>query len=287
MEQFSGHNRTRFTFLFILLFYILAAYKLWNGMWLFQMQPHFFNTRFDGTTWLIMQTGIHQWLLDNKPGWILFDALFYAMPLLYWLAYKYSMKWVPWVAIIMLLVNWIYVQCYTLYPTNSIEGHVGWLLYPFVLMTVRLKSFYFLMNAMRYFFLFFFASAALWKLRQGGAFNPEQMSGILLGQHKEYLVSAPDYWYTLFIYWLVRHQAVSYGLYLAGLLLELVFLVGFFTKKYDRTLLVLFIVFLIMDLFIMRIPYFEILPLALPLLFSKYGEPVGGVHGELKPHFFK
>ncbi|MES2773730.1 MAG: hypothetical protein V4722_06075 [Bacteroidota bacterium] len=273
MEQFSAYHRQRLTFLFVLLFYILAGYKWLNGMWMYQMQPHFFNTRFDGTTWLFMQTGIHQWLIDNKPGWILFDAFFYSIPLLYWLAYKRNIKWASWVAVLMLIVNWVYAQCYTLYPTNSIEGHVGWLLYPFVLMTVRLKSFYFLMNAMRYFFLFFFASAAIWKFRQGGLFNPEQMSGILLMQHKEYLVSAPDYWYTHFIYWLVRHQVVGYMLYLAGTVLELAFIIGFFTKKYDKLLLLLFIAFLILDLLIMRIPYFEILPMALPLLFSKYAEP--------------
>ena len=129
------------------------------------------------------------------------------------------------------------------------------------------------MHGMRYFFLFFFASAAIWKLRQGGTFNPEQMSGILLMQHKEYLVSAPDYWYTHFIYWLVKHQAIGFVLYLTGTLLEMVFIIGFFTKKYERILLMLFIAFLIMDFFIMRISYFEILPMALPFLFSKYGTP--------------
>ncbi|MEO7310451.1 MAG: hypothetical protein ABIX01_08645 [Chitinophagaceae bacterium] len=272
---FSLNDRDRFVRYFVWLFYTLAIYKWLNGMWMYQMQPHFFNTRFDGTTWLFMQTGIHQWLLDNKAGWVLFDVLFYSMPLLYLLAYKRNIKWIPWVAFVMLVVNWAYAQCYTLYPTNSIEGHVGWLLYPFVLMAVRLKSFYFLMNAMRYFFLFFFASAAIWKLRQGGAFNPEQMSGILLMQHKEYLVSAPENWFTHFIYWLVKHQIVGYCLYLGSMVLELTFIAGFFTKKYDRLLLLLFFAFLVMDYFIMRIPYFEILPLALPLLFSKYSAPEG------------
>ena len=39
-----------------------------------------------------MQTGVHEWLLNNKPGWILFDTLFYSMPLVYFLCYKYLSK---------------------------------------------------------------------------------------------------------------------------------------------------------------------------------------------------
>jgi hypothetical protein len=274
MQPFQHHNRQRFTLLYVVLFYVLAAYKLWQGMWLFQMQPHFFNTRFDGSTWLFMQSGLHQWLLYNNWGCILFDAAFYAMPLLYWLAFCHNLKWASWLAVLMLITNWLYVQCYTLYPTNSIEGHVGWLLYPLVFMAVPLKKFYFLTQGMRYFFLFFFASAAVWKIRQGGVFNTNQMSGILLMQHKEYLIAAPNYWYTQFIYWLVRHPGLGHVLYLAATVLEASFIVGFFTKKYDRLLLVFFLVFLIMDLLIMRIPYFEIMPMALPFLFYKYNEPV-------------
>src|SRR5215218_3306778 len=99
-------------------------------------------------------------------------------------------------------------------------------------MSVRLKTFYFLMHGLRYFFLFFFASAALWKFYQGGIFNTQQMSGILLMQHKEFLVFAPDYWYTQLIYWIVRHPLAGYSLYVTATALELSFLVGFFAKKY-------------------------------------------------------
>lgn len=281
METFSFHKRVQFTKLFIIIFYVLAVYKWLNGMWLYQMQPQFFNTRFDFVTWLFMQTGIHQWLLGNRTGWVLFDAAFYTTPLIYRIVFRRSITWAVPVAGLMLLINWIYVQCYTLYPTNSIEGYLVSLLFPFLLMSVRLKTFYFLMHGLRYLFLFFFASAALWKFYQGGIFNTQQMSGILLMQHKEFLVSFPDSWYSGMIYWIVRHPLVGYSLYQAATVLEFSFMVGFFTKKYDRLLVLLFALFLITDYFFMRIPYFEIVPLCLPLLFSKYGEPDED-HGPLK-----
>ncbi len=253
-----------------MLFYALAIYKWLNGMFMYQMEPHFFNTRFDGTTWLLMQTGIHTWLLDNKTGWLLFDLAFYSIPLLWYSVWKKNEKTATWAALAWLVVNYIYIQCYTLFPTVSIEASIAWLLMPILFATSKTESFYYVMHGLRYFFLFFFASAAVWKIRQGGVFNADQMSGILLYQHKEFLVSAPHSLYTRFIYWLVKHTTISYLLYLAGFLLELSFIIGFLTRRYDRWLIAGFIAFLIMDLFLMRIPYFETLPLMLPLYFSKY-----------------
>ena len=242
-------------------------------MFLYQVSPTFFNTRFDFFTWIFMQSGLHQWLLNNKAGCILFDAIFYSLPFVYFLIYKKNERAAAWFAIPWLLFNWLYVQCYTLYPTNSIEGHVQWLLMPLLFLTTRIRSFYYMMHGLRYFFLFFFASAAIWKLRQGGIFNMEEMSGILLFHHKEQLVAAPEHWYSQLIYWLVRHPFLGWLLYAAATLLELVFAVGFFTKKYDRQLIILFVLFIIFDYFLMRIPYFEISPLLLPFLFSKFTEP--------------
>ncbi|MES2646235.1 MAG: hypothetical protein V4717_05125 [Bacteroidota bacterium] len=276
--QITAQHRQRFTITFLVIFYILAIYKLLNGLWLFQAAPYFFINRFDGTTWLLMQTGIHQWLLNNRTGWILFDVAFYVMPLTWYLAYKSHEGAGTIAAILWLIVNWVYVQCYTLYPINSIESHIAWLLIPLLFATTRLKSFYFVMHGLRYFFLFFFASAGIWKLRQGGIFYPEQMSGILLMQHADYLVSAPGTIFTKYIYWLVKHPAIGQALYVGATLLELFFIIGFFSRKYDKWLMAGFGLFLLSDQLLMRIPYFEVLPLALPLFFSKYKEPVNEVN---------
>jgi hypothetical protein len=220
-----------------------------------------------------MQTGLHQWLLANPTAFILFDILFYSMPLIYLFASKFNSKVGSIVATMMLIVNWIYIQCYTLYPTNSIESYTAWLLFPLLIFTTNLKSFYFLLHGLRYFFLFFFASAGIWKLVQYGAFNTGQMSGILLYQHKEFLTSSPESWYSTFIYWLINNPLVGYTLYLLGTVIELVFIIGFFSGRYDRLLIVCFVLFLIFDVLIMRIHYWETLPFLLTLIYSKYSMP--------------
>jgi hypothetical protein len=235
-------------------------------MLLFQLQPAFFYTREDIFTWVFMQTGLHTWLLNNKPGCILFDVLFYIMPAIYLLHYRTNKSTAHITAICMLLINWVYVQCYTLYPSNSIEGHLAWLLFPLVFMVKKDDTFKVLFEGLRYFFLFFFASAGLWKLRQGGAFNHLEMSGVLLYQHAQLLTSSPGYWQSRLITWLVQHPWLSYGLYLFATAIELFFITGFFTKRFDKLLVILFILFLIMDYLFMRIPYFEVLPLLLTLV---------------------
>ncbi|MCW3112203.1 MAG: hypothetical protein JWR18_599 [Segetibacter sp.] len=269
----TEHHRRQIIYAYCILFYLLMILKFWYGLFLFQVKPFLFNNRFDLLTWVVMKTGLHQRLLDNPSGWIAFDIVFYSMPLLYLLAYVASKRSANMVAIVMAVVNYLYIQCYTLYPTTSIEGFIAWLLFPFLFMCINLKNFYFILHALRYFFLFFFASAAIWKFVQGGIFNIDQMSGIFLFQHKEYLISSPNSWYTSFIYWWVAHTHVSYLLYFAATLLELTFVIGFFTRKYDRLLVFAAILFLVTDVFFMRIHYWDITPFLLTLLFSKYSEP--------------
>jgi hypothetical protein len=270
---FSEKHRYQFTLIFTGLFYLLALYKWANGMWMVQAAPHFFTIPFDGTAWLLMQTGIHQLLLDNPAGWLVADLLFYGFPLFYLACYlKWTRLLLP-AAVLWLVVNTVYVICYTLYPTNSAESHTAWILFPLLFATIHLRSFYLLMHGLRYFFLFFFASAGLWKLYQGGAFHLHQMSGVLLQQHAHQLAASPLHWYSRFIYFIIHHPVLGYCLYLAGTLLELCFAIGIFTRQFDRWLIVAFVLFLVMDLLLMKIPYFETLPLLLPLLFSRLQEP--------------
>jgi len=243
-------------------------YKWLNGMFLYQMQPFLFLNRMDVFTWVFMQTHLHQWLLNNRPGEILMDALFYAMPLIYFIIYKWKIKFSTAVCLLMLAINWCYAECYTLYPTNSIEGHIAWLLFPVIFLADNEKTFRLLFEALRYFFLFYFFSAGIWKIVQGGLFNIQQMSGVLLFQHKEMLINSPEYWQSKLIRYLIDHYIFSYILYLLSALIELSFITGFFTKKYDRLLAAVFILFLIMDYFIMRIPYFEVLPFLITLLYT-------------------
>ena len=244
-------------------------YKWLNGLFLYQLQPSVFFIRSDIFTWLFMQTGMHQWLLNNKPGWILFDTLFYTIPLCYFLSLKYFKKASVIICACMLVINWCYVQCYTMYASNSIEGHIAWLIFPLVFTANNPKTFLLLFDGLRYFFLFFIASAGIWKLVQGGIFSINQMSGVLLYQHNQLLTNSPVYWQSELYLYFIQRPTLAYLLYLSATLLELFFIVGFFTKRFDRQLILLFLLFIVMDYLFMRISYVEVFPLLLTLFLAR------------------
>ena len=78
-------------------------------------------------------------------------------------------------------------------------------------------------------------------------------------------MNSPGYWQTKLISYVIDHARLGYLLYLLATLVELSFIVGFFTRKYDKILALLFLLFLVMDHLLMRITYYEVLPLLLTL----------------------
>ena len=251
---------------YCILFYALAIFKWCNNMLLYQQQPLFFYDTFDMFTWLFMQTGIHQWLLLTKH-FLLFDLLYYTapLPLLMCSYLKPKLSWLA--AVYLLTANWVYLQCYFLYPISSYTIFVVWLVFPVIFIARKEELFSLLFSGVRYFFLYFFLSAGVWKLVNSGVFNTAQLSAILLEQHKEMLTNSPGYRLSHFYQWLINHQTLSYILYLVVTAMELSFLIGFFTKRFDVFLIVIYFIFLFADYFVMRIPYYETLPFLLTLYF--------------------
>jgi hypothetical protein len=263
MTQINNHKKFILQ-AYIIIFYVLMVYKFFMGMFLYQFTPVYFFANDNIINWILINTGFLQIVSANKMVAIALDALYYTAPILLYGLYRFK-KIAFIVAIYMLLVNWLYVHVYTSFITNSIEAHTAWLLFP-VLFLTNDKKWIITEEALRYFFLFFFASAGIWKITQGCIFNTHQMSNILFTQHKELLLLTPNCWYASCIQWLIQHNLISYSLYAIATVAELVFIVGFFTKKYDTHLIGIFIIFLIFDHFLMRIPYYDVLPYLILLL---------------------
>lgn len=262
----SIRERVVHTYLFV--FYALALWKWLEGGWLFQYAPFVFQTRIDGTTWLFMRSGLHQWMISHPWVYIWADLIFYSLPAFWYLADRWWPRhgWI--IGWLMLVVNWAYVQVFTLYPTNSIEGHFAWLMMPLLFLMRDQKGFSMMLQGLRYVFLFFFFSAGVWKVCLGGVFNPDQLSNILAFQHGHVLALSPESLFTQWINWLIDHPFIGWVLYFLATVVELLFVVGFFTMKWDRWLVFLFLLFLLLDKLIMQIGYYEMIPMLIPLYFA-------------------
>jgi hypothetical protein len=105
--------------------------------------------------------------------------------------------------------------------------------------------------------LFIFASSAMWKIVRGAIFESDQFVNILRNQHFEHMVLFPDHISTHIAEWLITHQEAAYIFYLLIAMLQLSFVIGFFTGKYDRWLLIAMLLFVLGDFLVMRVEYWE------------------------------
>ncbi len=156
-----------------------------------------------------------------------------------------------------------------LYPTLSIRKYLGFLWIGLAFVFVRTDRFATYIEVLRYYVLFLFGSAGLWKLLRGTWLHYDHMTSALKTQHVENIVHFPNQFLTKVEAFVIHHPALGYGLFLSAVVMQLFFWIGFFTKKYDKILALLMVAFVLLDFLIMRIEYWEIL-VFLPLLWNVF-----------------
>ncbi len=254
---------------YCIIFYIIMFYKWTNGLLLYQLEPLFITTSQDFSTWLIMQTGLHKIFLNNHTACIIGDGLFLLLPMLLLWLHKLQNRAYSFIAYLMLIYNFVYIQILVLYPSYSIKVMTGWILFPCLFLTNNEKATAIIQQALRYMICYIMLSAALWKMAQGGIFWENQMRNILIRQHADILVLKTKNVWTYSYNWIIVHPILAQFVYLLAYLIELFFGVGFFTNRYDKILRYFLIIFLIADFFLMRIAYFDYLVFLLVLPLSK------------------
>src|SRR5690606_91977 len=110
--QLTESTRLKIIGQYCLIFYGLMIFKWLNGMFLYQLDPIFFYTKLDYTTWLVMLTNIHKWLLQDSWRLLLADVIFYIIPSIYYVVNIKKPRLVFITAVVMLLVNYFYVTIY-------------------------------------------------------------------------------------------------------------------------------------------------------------------------------
>ena len=118
-------------------------------------------------------------------------------------------------------------------------------------------NFNFTFLAIRYYFLFELTSACLWKLLRGTIFNVEQFSSILKIQNIEYFIFDQISFKAKFIFYLIEHPLVAQICWGLLILLQFSFIIGFFTRKLDILLIILYFFFAIGSFVLMNIISFE------------------------------
>lgn len=257
-SKYYIHLRGSFVFGFLL---ILVFYRLIGSALLSQMNSPLFL--FPQTEWVyaaVLKSGFLQYITAHYWSAALFDLLLLATPLLFLLTRLQIF------AILFTVLLLTYYLTFNMVTGHHYHGLVGAILMTIPFWSKNEKIFQLLWDAARYYLLYIFASAALWKIMRGSAFHTEQLPAILQMQQLQLQLELPDSFRASITRFFVTHGTLAHMVLLMNTALQLSFAIGFITKKMDKWLLFAFLAFVISNYAVMGIMSAELLVLAQTLL---------------------
>ncbi len=272
------NTHRRYFLIFYAACFMVCYFLLWSGgSLLHQTAPLFAVHKLDLSLQILLLSGLGDFVILHPWLQALLDVTYMLLPLLLlWAVLKHS-TYQYFFAFLNVIYNIGYSLLLTGLSAMSTQWFVGFIFIPALFMVKGELSFYYALHCLRYLFIIIFFSAGLWKIRAGGLFNLEQMSAILLRQHGSLLVSAPQNWYASVILSLVRQPGIAYIFYALGALAELFFVVGLFTKRRDKWLLIILLLFIAFNMVIMKINYFPWVAFGFLFWYSKLNEPLPSI----------
>jgi hypothetical protein len=266
----NSKHKKQFVLFYLVCFLLNFCWLFYNNLLLAQKQPLFFINYLDVTRNIFMLTGLHKSIMSSNTVCVLLDLLYLLLPCLLTYIIYFEKSGYKSIAITASVYTLFYAIFFTLFSYLHVDYFIACIFIPLLFFAKSDEGFYYGLHSLRIVFVLMFLSSGLWKIRTGAIFNMEEMSGILLQQHKQFLWNNPNTILSKALYFLIENKASSYVFYLLGAIAELIFAIGLFTKKYDKQLAVVFILFLIMDLWLMQINYFNWFIFVGLLYFSKY-----------------
>lgn len=244
----------RFALRFITGFILCCwLYRAWSYQWLSQLaQPALISPQADNTFWLLHWLGLLDFFLQTPWAAMLLDfSILIALVVGLW-----RPEWRGWAA-----AWWLAFTVYLLSYQTAITHHghqslaIWWM--GFALVARSDRAFVLTWWGLRYYACFAMASAGLWKVARGAAWNADQLQHILQFQHVDFIATQPDHAYNSFIFFLLEHPNLCSLLWFAAVALQLSFLVGFFTRRFDRFYILVLGFFFISDYLLMNLNFFE------------------------------
>jgi len=264
--QYARLQKKVITAYFAFFYYTIFAFFFMDHALLSQVNPILFHYNRDLSELALIAAGVPQYMVRHPGSFRVADILLYALPLFQLFYYFRKGKFSRVLGILFSLFLALYLLLLNIFVQVHMEPYTIYLLLSLAFLTSSEEGLQGVLAFCRYYFLYIFFSAAVWKLARGALFNMEEMSNILLLQHHDLLSQDCSSLNCNTYRTLIAHPALSYTLYLAGWLLEAFFAVGFFTRKFDRWLIFFAFLFFVADELVMRIAYWPILVGVIPLL---------------------
>lgn len=245
---------------------------IWIGLWVYRYltggllhsisDAKIFDLWLDRSFWLLFLSNIPQTIIKNEVLCFLLDFTILLLPLVFWISKKR-------IFLVAFLVSYIvfsftYEAYGFFHSKTSLLPLLGFLPY-----LSKKATFDLLFKGIRYYLIFVMVSAGLYKIFNGGVFDFYYFNSILINQH--FLAIAENKHLPL-ISFLMKQPLICYGIYLGGTLIELFYVMGCFTYKYDKFLLVFLGLFIASTFVFFRIENLMLLPMGVSFWYSHLSE---------------
>lgn len=245
-------NMNRFLLARIVFFsyLILLLLKYRDGSLLFQQSyPPFVSPNLNITYWLFLYTNSNEIIFTSTILKYIVDIILFVSCILCIIKPKSNIF-----PITFTITLWLYQFLY--YSIIACHPFAIGLLFPCIPFIFKNDlKFFFVYNFGRYFLCGLYFLAGLLKITNKGIFNIQQMSFSLKTSVSDYMYYNSDLLNVKAMSFLIENYRVSYFLFLCAAILELMFLIGFITKKYDYHLMFLFLLFHFANYIILDLPF--------------------------------
>lgn len=253
-------NKLRLLFSLVLLEYLLFVFSGVSFSYLYG--NGFFSLEADPVPWIFYLANIPQFITTHQWLGIVLDISVIGLLLLF-IRNPFDHKLAILLFILLLL---FYVTFMGHLAHHNYQFGFCLIFIPFMFKNDMSRRLAF--EATRYFLLFFYLSAAILKIWYGTFSNTAHLSHLVSGQFTPYFLEGNTGIRTSVNFYLSSHHLVSYSLFIASIILELVSLVGFFSKSFDKLIAVLVLLFHFTNWFIMDIAPFGQIAFVCMLFFS-------------------
>lgn len=259
-HPFDAQRVGKWLFTYII---FLLAYRWYAGKFLMSIAlSPIVEPEVDNTFWIFLATGIPELLINNPTLCIIIDLLVFISAGLCYI--RNDKRLSAWAFIFLFFIQTITVEAYT----NSHSKTAICILITVLPFAFRGEIWMRIWEFARYFLGYIMASSAFSKIYYGGLTTTDQMKNILIQQHTDLYIQAPNSLHTKFIQFIINNPFIYNSLYYLGFITQLLFVLVFITKKYDKFLALLLILFVINTYTLMRIYNMDLLTMIFPLFFS-------------------
>ena len=238
ISPFDIDERKKITRIIFTLILLLEIYLFFSNSFIHQFQqPVFKSLGLDLTYYGFHWIGIPNLIIRNPQIALIFDISLIALTVL---CFLFPLKKIYLILFYLFFFTFfITVNSYSLFHKHTFMG-VIFGVFPFLFTNNTTSKM--LWEFTRYIHLFIYFSAFLWKVFRGSFFEFDHFQTIMESIFHSYLFESPTTFFAGVYRFLLIDPSILYILGLIGLFLEGIFLIGFFTKKYDRSLFLIGII---------------------------------------------